>query len=426
MRTDVVVCGAGVGGLAAAHALGSLGLRVLLVDKLAGPTTAAKGEVLQPGALRILSGWGVTRRLQERGALRLSHLVARDPEGRPQMALEYDRLPGEANWLLAHDYPAILAALTDGLAPTVDFRRGVLVRGPLRDDTGRISGVTLRLGPDAADQDVHAPLVVAADGISSRLRREAGIEVQRQEYPHRLVAFDIHDAPPTEPDFSAYVSGRGLRLRYPLPGGRVRLYVQTAPDELRGLDRDGLLRWTDRLLAEVPGLAALGDALPAALDSRQALPVSRFLAPRLSAPGLALVGESGHAVHPMAAQGMNSSVCDAHCLAEAIGAHRGGSGDLDPSGVDTALRAYASERLSDLAHVGRTSHNAARMITDLSWAGRTLGRRAMRHTGANTRLRYTVMHNMAGLGVHELSLLDRLHQIGLLPDPRGRRLPAWA
>jgi 2-polyprenyl-6-methoxyphenol hydroxylase-like FAD-dependent oxidoreductase len=423
MRTDVVVCGAGVGGLAAAHALGSLGLRVLLVDKQDGPTTAAKGEVLQPGALRILSAWGVTRRLQERGALRLSQLVARDPEGRPQMSLEYDRLPGDANWLLAHDYPAILAALTDGLAPTVDFRRGVLVRGPLRDAAGRISGVTLRPGGGGRDQDVHAPLVVAADGLSSRLRRAAGIEIRRQEYPHRLVAFDIHDAPPTEADFSAYVSDRGLRLRYPLPGGRVRLYVQTAPDELRGLDKDGLLRWVERLLAEVPGLAALGDALPAALDSRQALPVSRFLAPRLTAPGLALVGESGHAVHPMAAQGMNSSVCDAHRLAAAIGAL---AGDLGPAGVDTALRAYESERLPDLAHTGRTSHNAARMITDLSWAGRTLGRRAMRHTGANTRLRYTVMHNMAGLGVHELTPLDRLHQIGLLPDPRGGQLPAWA
>jgi hypothetical protein len=66
------------------------------------------------------------------------------------------------------------------------------------------------------------------------------------------------------------------------------------------------------------------------------------------------------------------------------------------------------------------------MLTDLSWLGRTLGRRALRHTGANQRLSYTVMHNMSGLGAHELTPLDRLHQIGLLPDPRARRRPAWA
>ncbi|BBB01327.1 putative FAD-dependent monooxygenase [Actinacidiphila reveromycinica] len=423
MRTDVVVCGAGVGGLAAAHALGSLGLRVLLVDKQDGPPTAAKGEVLQPGALGVLASWGVTGRLRERGALRLSHLVARDPEGRPQMSLEYDRLPGDTNWLLAHDYPQILAALADGLAPGVDLRRGVLVRGLLRDSGGRVRGVRLRSGAGTGDEEVRAPLVVAADGLSSRLRREAGIEVERREYPHRLVAFELHDAPPTEPDFSAYVSARGLRLRYPLPGNRVRLYVQTAPDELRGLDAEGLSRWADRVVAEVPGLAPLGDALSAALGGRQALPVSRFLAPRLTAPGLALVGEAGHAVHPMAAQGMNSSIHDAHELALAVAEF---AADLAPAGVEAALRAYESARLPDLAQTGRTSHNAARMITDLSWAGRTLGRRAMRCTGANTRLRYTVMHNMAGLGAHELTPLDRLHQIGLLPDPRGGRLPAWA
>jgi 2-polyprenyl-6-methoxyphenol hydroxylase-like FAD-dependent oxidoreductase len=421
VRTDVIVCGAGVAGLAAAHALGSLGLRVLLVEKQTKLTTAAKGEVFQPGALKILHTWGVAQRLEEHGAVRLSRLVARDSVGRPQMSLEYDRLPGGTNWLLAHDYPVILTALADGLPDTVDFRRGVLVRGLLHDDTGRISGV--RLSEGGEEHEVRASLVVAADGISSRLRRAVDTEVVRKEYPHRLVAFDIRDAPDIDADFSAYVTDRGLRLRYPLPDGRVRLYVQTAPDELRGLGEDELLRWADRLVAEAPGLAVLGDALRASLSNRQALPVSRFLAPRLAVPGLALVGESGHAVHPMAAQGMNSAISDAHCLAERIGAL---SGDLSLSDVDKALCSYEAERLPDLVHIGQTSHNAARMITDLSWMGRTLGRRALRHTGANTRLRYTVMHNMAGLGTHRLSLLDRLHQVGFLPDPRARQLPAWA
>ncbi|MFD0489483.1 hypothetical protein ACFQ0O_23495 [Saccharopolyspora spinosporotrichia] len=66
------------------------------------------------------------------------------------------------------------------------------------------------------------------------------------------------------------------------------------------------------------------------------------------------------------------------------------------------------------------------MITDLSWVGRFAGRRALRGTGGNDRIRYTVMHTMSGLGVHPLTPLDRLHQLGVLPDPRARRLPAWA
>ena len=417
MRTDVVVCGAGVAGLATAHALGALGLRVLLVDKRTTPTTAAKGEVLQPGALKILRGWNVAPRLEERGALRLCRLVARDRVGRVRMSLDYDQLPGTTNWLLAQDHTLILGTLADGLPDTVRVRRGVLVSALTRDGDGRVTGVTLR-----GDEQVHARLVVAADGVSSRLRKAVGVPASRADYPHRLVALDIHDAD-VEPDFTAYVTGRGLRLCYPLPGGRARLYVQAEPEELRGLDGDGLTRWAEGLVDDLPALAEFGDALPKSLATRQLLPVSRFIAGRLAVPGLALVGESGHVVHPMAAQGMNSAIVDAQELAARIGAL---SPLLAPAEVDQALEQYQAARLNSLANTGRTSHNAARMLTDLSWFGRLVGGRALRHTGANQRLSYTVMHNMSGLGAHELSPLDRLHQLGLLPDPRARRRPAWA
>lgn len=418
--TDVVVCGAGVAGLAAAHALGSLGLRVLLVDKQTTFTTAAKGEVLQPGALEVLRGWGVLPGLEEAGALRLSRLVARDRTGRERMSLDYDRLPGATNWLLAQDHTTVLRTLADGLPDGVEFVRGALVNAATHTEDGRVVGVTLRTG--SVDEQVGARLVVAADGVSSRLRRSAGTAATKKDYPHRLVALDIHDTD-VEPDFTAYVTGRGLRLCYPLPGGRARLYVQTEPDELRGLDDDALLRWTDGLVADLPALAVFGDKLAKSLATRQTLPVSRFTADRLATPGLALVGESGHVVHPMAAQGMNSAIVDAHELAARIGALPRA---LAPADVDRALQEYHAARMPNIVHTGQTSHNAARMLTDLSWLGRTLGRRALRHTGANDRLRYTVMHNMSGLGTHRLTPLDRLHQIGLLPDPRARRRPAWA
>ncbi|WP_190812461.1 FAD-dependent oxidoreductase [Saccharopolyspora pogona] len=415
MSYDVVVCGAGVAGLAAACALGRLGRRVLLVDKQERVRPVAKGEVLQPGALAILHEWGVALRLEAAGALRLGKLVARDAEGRAQMALDYARLPVQRNWLLAHDYPAILEALAKSLPDNVEFCRGELVTG-LVFTGGRVTGV--RIG----DGVVEAALVVAADGVSSRLRREAGIEIRRDDYPHRLVALELHDAPEVEPDFSAYVTPRGLRLRYPLPEGRIRLYAQAGAHEMRGLSAGGLDRWATDLVRETPALAPLEASIRTHLAARQLLPVSRFLAPSLAVPGLALVGESGHTVHPMAAQGMNSAIADAYELATML--RQGGS--LAAAAVDHALARYSAARRENLAHIGRTSHNAARMITDLSWVGRFAGRRALRGTGGNDRIRYTVMHTMSGLGVHPLTPLDRLHQLGLLPDPRARRLPSWA
>ncbi|MFI0775869.1 FAD-dependent oxidoreductase [Streptomyces sp. NPDC021212] len=420
-RYDAVVCGAGAGGLASAHALGALGLRVLLVDKQPRLRPVAKGEVLQPGALRVLRRWGTERLLEQRAGVRLGHLVVRDPAGTPLMALDYGQLPEGDRWLLSHDHLTILDALAEGLGPTVEVRRGALVEEALRDGPGgRVSGVAVTEG--GRRYEVRAPLTVAADGISSRLRRAAGIGARRVDYPHRLVSFDLAGAPRPD-DFSAYLSPRGLRLVYALPGDRVRLYVQTAPDELRGArDRAALAAWAEGVVAEVPALEPLAGPLLAGLDSRQMLPVSRFLSPRLAVPGMAFVGEAAYAVHPMAAQGMNTAITCAASLADQLADHLDGL-PPSPTTVDAALRAYQAERRPILAQAATTSDNAARMVTDLTWRGRVVGRRAVRFTGRNPRLLHTVTYNMSGLGPRPMTFLDRLHQLGVLPDPRAHRVP---
>lgn len=276
---------------------------------------------------------------------------------------------------------------------------------------------------------VRAPLVVAADGIGSRLRRAAGIGGRRDDYPHRLVSVELKGAGPAPEDFSAYLTDRGLRLVYPLPGGRVRLYLQAEPDELRGLGSGRFAAWLGRAVAEVPALSGYGPAVADAAATRQVFPVGRYLADRLAAPGLALVGEAGYAVHPMAAQGMNTAITSAASLAEQVArrlpaADPGDRPRLDAATVDAALDAYQAERRPFLVSAAETSAKAAWMVTELAWPGRVIGRRAVRHTGANPRLLRTVTHNMAGLGPLPLTLLDRLQQVGLLPDPRAHRLPA--
>ena len=409
-HADVVICGAGVAGLAAAHALGSSGRRVVVVEKRPAVPRIPKGEVLQPGALRVLDSWGISEVLESQGAVRLSALVAVESRGR--MSLDYAQLPEGANWLLSADHEQILTALAENLPGSVELRRGVAVQDVVRDDDGRIAGVALK-----GAGEVRAPLVVAADGISSRLRRAAGIAADRKDYPHRLVALDVPDVADVAPEVVAHTTERGLRMRYPLPGNRVRLYVQIRPDDFRGLDATGTRRWTDSLLAELPELEAFADQLRECVADRQTLPVSHFTASAISAPGIALVGESAHSVHPMAAQGMNSAIYDADALSSCLAEH---------SDVDAALVAYEARRLPEIAQIGKISHNASRMLTDLSWAGRAIGRRALRNTGANQRLSFTVMHNLAGLGLHPMSPFDRLCQLGLLPDPRSRRRPRWA
>ncbi len=117
----------------------------------------------------------------------------------------------------------------------------------------------------------------------------------------------------------------------------------------------------------------------------------------------------------MAAQGLGCAVADALALAARVA--EVWTGDL-AAAVDRALPGYQAGRMPALVHNQRTSHRAARLITNTSPVVRRLSERALRRTAANSRPRHLMAYNMAGLGIRPFSPADRLRQFGLLPHDR--------
>ncbi|GIH22227.1 monooxygenase [Acrocarpospora phusangensis] len=399
---DVIVCGAGVGGLTLARALGRQGRRVLLLEKQQHAPPVHKGELLQPRSLHILGLLDCLDTLRAEGALTAERLSCRTADGDEIGALDYRSLPGSHPYCLVHNYATIKNVLTASLS--AEIRYGLRADTLLHDSSGRVRGITA-VGSGGRSEEITAALVVACDGLGSRLRTQAGIEVRREPYTHQLVGYDLAD-PGLGPDIAAHLTRDGLRLLFSMPGGRARLYAQVPSGQVRKAD---LAAWTDTMITRVPALDPVADALRESVPGAQTVAAWRYSADHWVLPGLALVGDAAHCVHPMAGQGMNAAIADAWTLAEQLT-------DLTPAAVDDALARYDAIRRPALEYVSRLSHNLAMLFTDTSWRTRVVGHYMLRRNQQNQRLQTIITYNMSGLGVQRFTLRDRFVQFGLLPD----------
>lgn len=169
---DVVVVGAGPAGSATAFWAASAGLDVLLVDKATFPRDKVCGDGLTPRAVAELVRMGVPVREQD-GWIRNRGL--RVHGGGHTLELPWPELSSYPSYGLAKARTSLDALLVDhARAAGAKVVEGTRVTGPVHDErTGRVVGVTARAA-DGADVTYRAPVVVAADGVSSRLATALG------------------------------------------------------------------------------------------------------------------------------------------------------------------------------------------------------------------------------------------------------------
>ena len=353
-RYQVVIVGAGLVGAAAALALGRQGLRVALIERqpphAPADTWDTRIYAISPAPQRFLERIGAWQRLD---ADRIQPVYRMDVTGDAHGTIRLDAYESGVSHLAT-----ILESgrLQHALWQAIEADGNVAVRCPASIESivreAPFTRITLADG-----MTLEAELVVGADGAASRIREWAGLASTLSPYGQSGVVAN----------FECERAHRGTALQWffdsdilawlPLPGNRLSMVWSTKTayaDELVALDAASL---TARVQAA--GHDRLGNLR--LLTPAAAFPLRLIRVEAAVAPGVALIGDAAHGVHPLAGQGVNLGFGDAEVLVDVLARHRqtrSYCGDI------RVLQHYARERAEPVRRMQALTHGLHHLFAD--------------------------------------------------------------
>jgi 2-octaprenylphenol hydroxylase len=401
---DVVIVGAGIAGSALACALGSAGFRLALVEAgaLAPPPAAvvpgaetgvgdfdARVSAITPASTRFLRDIGAWEKIPSDLLCPYQHMFVWDAEGTGNIDFHAAELDAPELGHIVEN-----RVLTGALLASVGECQDITLLNPARVlgleyHESRSPRLLLEDG-----RELSAHLLVAADGALSRVRELAGFNTREWDYGHHALVATVQTAQWHDAAARQRFMPTGPLAFLPLPshGGRHfcsivwSLEPELAQRLLELPDVEFLVE-LDRAIEH-----RLGD-LPA-VSTRHAFPLRQRHAVDYIKPGLALVGDAAHTIHPLAGQGINLGLRDVAVLAEELrlAAERG----ADPGSLEV-LRRFQRRRKGENLLMMAAMDGFKRLFAERSLPLRWLRNTGMRLVGRTGPLKHQLMRHAMGL-----------------------------
>lgn len=320
MQADLIIVGAGMVGSTLALALEGSGLNIVVLD--ASPLEVAdfdplggfepRVSALSAASQRILQRVGAWPGIAARRASPYTDMHVWDGSGTGQIHFSAETVHAE---VLGHIVEN--RVVQDALLETMQRGGRLQLIGDARVEqlTQTAEGWRLTLGDG---RELRTPLMIAADGANSAIRRLAGCETREWDYLHQAIVTSVR------------CSEAHQRTAW-------QRFTDDGPLAFLPLERDGDRHWCSIVWsvteAEAKQLMALDDAAfrtalgrafeerlgeVLEVDPRLCVPLRQRHAKRYVQPGLALIGDAAHTIHPLAGQGVNLGLLDAAVLAEVL------------------------------------------------------------------------------------------------------------
>lgn len=359
-QTDIIIGGAGYVGLATALSIasGAPDLKIVVAD--AAPQDVwendGRASAIAAAAERMLEALGcwkdIAPHAQPINEMIITDSRTADPV-RP-VFLTFGDVEA-SNEPFAHMVPNVemVRALRKQCAKAgVTILQNAPVTNVEMDEHG--ASVTATIGEGSTCQ---AKLLIACDGVKSRLRDMAGIKTVHWDYDQAgIVATIAHER-----------DHEGRAEEHFLPGGPFAILPLTN-------NRSSIV-WTEPTQNAARLLAADEFTFDIELEQRfglklgdikvetkpRAYPLGLTLARDFVKPRIALAGDAAHGIHPIAGQGLNLGFKDAAALAQTVvEAHRLG---LD-FGAISVLENYQRWRRFDTVQMGVTTDILNRLFSN--------------------------------------------------------------
>jgi 2-octaprenylphenol hydroxylase len=308
---DVVIVGGGIVGLTLANALRTSDLSIAIIEQREPAEVTAEIDLrvsaLNPASLSVFERSGVALESMVR-ACAFHQMHVWDSTGAGAIHFDAAELGLDTLGSIIENtviVKALLGAVRD--AENITWYCPEQINEIALHEDARYLALT-------SGETLECRLLVGADGAHSRVREAAGIEYRRSSYQQQGIVCTVNTEQSHQHTAWQCFLPSGPLAFLPLSTGQCSIVWsldESRVPELMALDDEAFCRALERAFDYQLGAVT-------ATSTRAAFPLGHGHVNSYVKPGLALIGDAAHTIHPLAGQGANLGIMDAAELAQVI------------------------------------------------------------------------------------------------------------